>query len=228
MRAIFLSLFLSVAVLTSGAAQTQKPAAAKVRAPSSLQQQYNSIKFRSSPYKEFGHNYRVMRESYLDDLMKNVQDSLRQKDQSIKNAGKETAQALAATQKELAAQKAKVQTLTQANAEQQRQIAQTDHDVAHLSVLGLEVDKQVYVVVSLLMMAALAALAVGLGLMYKNSNSVTQEKILAHEEVSEELKNHRQSARERETKLKREQQSEANKVEELTQQVADLQKRVML
>lgn len=230
MKALFLSLFMSAAALTSGAAQTQSPAQkaapAKDRSTYSLQQQYNSIKFRSSPYKEFGHNYRVIRESYLEDLMKSVQDTLRQKDLSIKNAGKETAVALAATQKELAAQKAQVAQLTQANAAQQQQIAQTDHDVAHLSVLGLAVDKQVYVILSLLIIAALGAVAAVFGFMYKNSNAVTQEKIRAYEEVTEELKNQKQTAREREIKLKREQQSEANKVEELKQQLADLQKKV--
>lgn len=226
MKAISLSLFLGVLVLTS--AQAQTPAPAKSKGPYSLQQQFSSLKYRSSSHTEFNQQYKVVKVSSLDAFFKSVQDTLKAREQSIKNAGKETAVALANTQKQLADQKAQVQALQEANAQKERQLQQGAHDVASLSVLGLDMDKQVYVMLSLAMMLGLGALVAVFAFMYKNSNRVTQEKLEAYEEVSEELKNHKQLAREREIKLKREQQSEANKVEELKQEIAELRKRVAL
>ncbi|AKQ47478.1 hypothetical protein TH63_04040 [Rufibacter radiotolerans] len=228
MRAIALSLFLCIAMINLGQAQAQdqKAITAKDRAHYNLQQQYSSLKYRSSSHKEFNQEYKVVKLSSLDAFFRNVQDTLKVRQQSIKNAGKETAIALAKTQKELADQKAQVQALQQVNAQKEKQIQQGAHDVASLSVLGLDMDKQVYVWISLLIIAALGAVAAVFAIMYKNSNRVTQEKINAYEDISEELKTHKQVAREKEIKLKRDQQSESNKVEELKQQIADLQKRL--
>lgn len=224
MKALSLSLFFCAVVLTSGMAQTQAQAP-KNRAAYTLQQQFNSMKFRSSPYKEFGHDYRVVRESHLDAFLKSVQDTLQVREQSIKNAGKETAVALEKTQQELEAQRAQVQALQKDNAQKEAQIQQTDHDIATLSVLGLDIDKQLYVVVSIAIILGLGALAAVFAYMFKNSNSVTMEKVKAYEEVDQELKDYKVAAREREIKLKRELQSEVNKVDELKQEIAELRKR---
>ncbi|WP_153042745.1 hypothetical protein [Rufibacter ruber] len=226
MKALSLSLIFSAVVMSSGMAQTQTAAAPKPKTAYTIAQQFNSLKYRSSPYKEFGHDYRVVRESGLEALLKSVQDTLKAREVSIKNAGKETAIKLEKTQQELAAQKARAQALQQDNARKEQQLRQIDHDISHLSVLGLDMDKQLYVVVSIAIILGLGALAAVFAFMYKNSNSVTQEKIRAYEEIDQELKDHKAAAREREVKLKREMQSEANKVEELKQELAELRKRI--
>ncbi|ALI99983.1 hypothetical protein [Rufibacter tibetensis] len=221
MKAISFSLLFSVLVLT--AAQAQTPATtAKDRANFSLQQQFSSLKFRSSTEMKYNQPHKVVKQASLDAFFKSVQDTLRAREQSIKNAGKETAVKLAQTQKELADQKLQVQALQEANAQKEQQIQQGAHDVATLSVLGIDMDKQVYVILSLVIILALGAIAGVFAFMYKNSNRVTQEKINAYDELTEEFKTHKQLAREKEVKLKREQQSEANKVEELKQQLAQL------
>ncbi|WP_066509682.1 hypothetical protein [Rufibacter sp. DG15C] len=224
MKALALSILFSATILTAGMAQTQTRTATPVRnrAAYTLQQQFNSLKFRSSSYTEKGQGYRVVRESGLDALLRSVQDTLQARQQSIKNAGKETAVALAKTQQELADQKAQVLALQQENAKKDQQLQQGAHDVASLTVLGMDMDKQVYVWLSLGIILGLGVLAAALSVMYKNSNAEAQEKIHAFEEVNEEFKNYKQAARDKEIKLKREQQSEANKVEELKQQLAQL------
>ncbi|MFC6999021.1 hypothetical protein [Rufibacter roseus] len=226
MKALTLSLIFCAVVVTSGLAQTQTAAPAQNRSAYTLQQQFNSMKFSSSPYKEFGHDYRVVRESRLEAFLKSVQDTLKVREQSIKNAGKETAVALEKTQKELEVQKAQVQALQQDNAKKEQQLQQFDHDISHLSVLGLDMDKQLYVVISLAIIVGLGAMAAVFAFMFKNSNSVTQQKIKAYEELDQELKDYKTASREREIKLKREMQSEANKVEDLKQELAELRKRM--
>ncbi|MBC3541027.1 hypothetical protein ACFSC6_17125 [Rufibacter sediminis] len=218
MKVFSFFLFLSLAVGFTGQAQTAAPA--KNKASYTLQQQFNSLKFRSSTHTEYNQPYKVVKQANLDAFFKNVQDTLRAREQSIKNAGKETAVKLAQTQKELADQKLQVQSLQEVNAQKEKQIQQGAHDVASLSVLGIDMDKQVYVIISLIIILALGAVAAVFAFMYKNSNRVTEEKIRAYDELTEEFKNHKQLAREKEIKLKREQQSEANKVEELKQQLA--------
>lgn len=222
MKGTLLFLFLALFFVVTG--QAQNPAPAKSRAGYTLEQQFNSMKSRSSPYKEFGHDYRVVRVSSLDAFLQSVQDTLKVREQSIRNAGKETAVALEQTQKELETQKAQVQALQKTNAEKEQLLQQNAHDVSSLSVLGLDMAKQVYVTISLLAVLALAVVAGIFAFLYQKSNVVTQEKIRAFDEVSEELKNHKQAAREKELKLKREQQSEANRVEELKQRIAQLEK----
>ncbi|QHL89233.1 hypothetical protein GU926_18065 [Nibribacter ruber] len=224
MKALALSIVFGAAVLTSGLAQAQTKTAtpARNRAAYTLPQQFNSLKFRSSAYTENGQSYRVVRESGLDALLKSVQDTLQLRQQSIKNAGKDVAVALEKAKQEITDQKAQIQALQQENAKKEQQLQQGAHDVASLSVLGMDMDKQMYVWLSLGIILGLGILSAVLSVMYKKSNVEAQEKIDAYEEVSEEFKNYKQAAREKEIKLKRDQQSEANKVEELKQQLAQL------
>ncbi len=174
---------------------------------------------------KYNQEHKVVKQASLDAFFRNVQDTLRAREQSIRNAGKETAVALAKTQQELEDQKAQVQALQQDNARKEQQIQQTQHNIDSLSVLGLDMNKQVYVYLSLAIILGLGVLAAVFAFMYKGSNAVTQEKIQAYDTIDQELKEHKQAAREREVKLKREMQSEANKVEELKQQLAELQKK---
>ncbi|WP_207431919.1 hypothetical protein [Sabulibacter ruber] len=226
MKAFSLSLLLSVLVLASGQAQT--PAPAKTRSNYTLQQQFSSLKYRSSTQIQYNQPYKVVKQASLDAFFKSVQDTLAARQQSIKNAGKEVAVKLAQTQKELEEQRAQVKALQEVNAQKEQLLQQGAHDVASLSVLGIDMDKQVYVILSLIVIVGLGIVTAVFAYLYKNSNNVTQEKIRAYEDLSEEFKNHKQVAREKEVKLKREHQSEANKVEELKQEIAELRKRVAM
>ncbi|WP_192820230.1 hypothetical protein [Rufibacter sp. LB8] len=225
MKAFTLSLLLCAAAAAPVLAQTQPAPTAKDRASYTLQQQFSSLKFRSSTEMKYNQEHKVVKQASLDAFFRNVQDTLRAREQSIRNAGKETAVALAKTQQELEDQKAQVQALQQDNARKEQQIQQTQHNIDSLSVLGLDMNKQVYVYLSLAIILGLGVLAAVFAFMYKGSNAVTQEKIQAYDTIDQELKEHKQAAREREVKLKREMQSEANKVEELKQQLAELQKK---
>lgn len=193
-----------------------------------LQYQFNGLKSRSSSYREFNQDYKVVRVSSLDAFWKNVQDSLRAREQNIRKAGKATEQALVQTRQELAAQQAELQSLKQANAQKEQKIRQTEHDIASLSVLGLDMNKQVYVVFSWIIIIGLVVLAAALFFLYKKSKVVSDEKVKAFEAVNQEYTTHKQSARERELKIKRDLQTESNRVAELNQEIALLRKQVQM
>jgi len=218
---LLVSCFISLATV-----QAQQTASKPTQEAYSLQQQFNSMKSRSSSYKEFNQNYKVVRVSYLDSFWKNVQDSLKARERNIRQAGKATEQALVKAKSDLNNQAAELQTLKQANAQKEQQIQTTAHQIASLSVFGLDMDKQVYVVLSWLVILGLAVLCGIFAFLYKKSKVVTDQKINAFEDISKEYKEHKQNAREREIKIKRELQTEFNRVEELKQQINQLNKQM--
>jgi hypothetical protein len=227
-------LSLSTVQAQQSSAPTSRPAATRPgsgqapRVPYSLQQQFNSMKFRSSSYQEFNHDYKVVRVDHLDKFWKNVQDSLKGREQAIRQGGKATEQALIKARQELKAQQAQVQALQQDNQQKEQAIRKTAHDVASLSVFGLDMNKQLYVILSWVAILGLGLLAGVFAFLYKKSKVVTDQKVQAFETISQEYKEYKQNAREREIKIKRELQTEANKVEDLNQQIALLKKQVSM
>jgi len=191
-----------------------------------LQQQFKGMKSRSSTYKEFNQDYKVVRVSYLDSFWKNVQDSLKARERNIRQAGKATEQALVKAKKDMDNQASELRTLKQENARKEQKLQRTSHEIASLSVFGLDMDKQVYVVLSWVVILSLALLSGVFAFLYKKSKVITDQKISSFEDVSKELKEHKQNAREREIKIKRELQTETNKVEELKQQINQLNKQM--
>jgi len=218
---LLVSCFISVATV-----QAQQTASKPTQGAFSLQQQFSGMKSRSSTYKEYNQDYKVVRVSYLDSFWKNVQDSLKAREHNIRQAGKATEQALVKAKKDLNTQASELQTLKQENAQKDQQIKKTSHEIASLSVFGLDMDKQVYVILSWVIIFSLVLLSGIFAFLYKKSKVVTDQKISAFEDISKELKEHKQTAREREIKIKRELQTETNKVEELKQQINQLNKQL--
>ena len=222
-----IALFIAAVFMLVLVTQAQQPAPAKPRS-NALQYQFNAIKSRSSSYREFNQDYKVVQVRYLDAFWKNVQDSLKAREQNILKAGKATEQALVQARKDLATQKEQLEQLKQANALKDKQINQNAHDVASLSVLGLDVNKQVYVVFSWIIIIGLLVVAGAFYFLYKKSKVITDQKIKAFDEVNQEFTVHKQSARERELKIKRDLQTESNRVAELDQEIAALRKQVSM
>jgi hypothetical protein len=222
-----IALFIASVFLLLTGAQAQPVAPAK-SSPNALQYQFNALKSRSSSYREYNQDYKVIQIRRLDAFWQNVQDSLKAREQNIRKAGRTTEKALAQARQDLASQKAELQSLKEANAQKEKQIKQTAHDVDNLSVLGIDINKQVYVVISWIIILGLLVVAAVFSYLYKKSKVITDEKIKAFEEVNQEFTVHKQTARERELKIKRDLQTEANRVAELNQEIAVLRKQVSM
>ncbi len=222
-----IALFIASVFLLLTGAQAQPVAPAKTSS-NALQYQFNALKSRSSSYREYNQDYKVIQIKRLDTFWQNVQDSLKAREQNIRKSGKATEKALAQARQDLASQKAELQSLKEANAQKEQQIKQTAHDVNSLSVLGIDMNKQAYVVMSWIIILGLAVVAAVFSYLYKKSKVTTDEKIKAFEEVNQEFTVHKQSARERELKIKRDLQTEANRVAELNQEIALLRKQVSM
>ena len=221
MKAFFLSLFFVLSVSVANAQGTSKESAA---ATENLARQFNKLKANSNSYSENNKTYKVVDVSALDAFWKNVQESFEAREQKLKQAGVQTEQDLVQAKDSIAAQQEQLQELKQQYAAKEQEVQQNIHDVANLSVLGIDMEKQTYVIISFVVIITLLILLGIIMLQYKSSKSVADEKRKAYDDVHQEYDDYKKGAREKELKLKRELQTEMNRIEELNQQIASLKK----
>lgn len=174
-----------------------------------LSQQFNSLKDKSNSYQE----YKVIKLTSLNSFWSNVNDSL------------------AAIQKEIIVANNNITSLQQnldslKNKLEAREAAleKSEYDIAHLRVLGMDVQKESYVSFTwgvFFVLLLLLAIAIA---KYRSSNKVAVEKKSDYEALNNELNDCKQKAREKEIKLMRELQTERNHVEELNQKIVALRK----
>ncbi|WP_018479244.1 hypothetical protein [Pontibacter roseus] len=225
MKAFFLPLLFAL-VLSAPVAQAQGTAKEDNQAVNSLSGQFNELKTKSNSYNEGNREYKVVNVSLLNSFWQSVQATIKQTEQKqIKdlNAARED---LAAARTKIEEQEKQLAALKQDNAEKEAAVQQSEDAVNNLSVLGLNVHKQVYVIINT---AIIALLLIVLGIVftqYKSSKKVTDEKKKEYEDIDREYNDYKKNARERELKIKRELQTEMNLVAELNEQIAALQKKV--
>ena len=228
MKAIsFFSLIFLFSVTLGNAQVTPKSGAAKGPIDpkdNTLQQQYKSLKYRSSTHQEFNQDYKVIKLRSLDALWRNVEDTLKARQLKVKQARKGIEQELLQAKKSLQDQDAQLQTLKQENIRKEQEVQKSAHNVANISFLGLDMNKTTFVILSWGIILVLLVLLGVIFYLYKNSKYVTDEKIKAFNDIENEYKNHKQNARDKELKIKRELQTEMNRVEDLKQEIQVLKK----
>ena len=114
------------------------------------------------------------------------------------------------------------------NAEKEKALQQNDFEVSNIVMLGMGINKQVFVIISFAIILGLLALAGVVFTMYKNSQKVTDDKIQAFQQIDQEFNEYKKAARERELKVKRDLQTEANAREELRQELAALKQKTLV
>ncbi|RDV14963.1 hypothetical protein DXT99_11795 [Pontibacter diazotrophicus] len=221
MKAVFLSFFFVLSGLVASAQGTAKEG---TPATDNLARQFNNLKANSNSYTENNRTYKVVNVASLDSFWKSVQETIAAREQNLKQAGVQTEQDLAQAKDSIAAQQEQLQALKQQYAAKEQEVQQNAHDVANLSVLGIDMEKQTYVILSFVVIITLLILLGIFLLQYKSSKNVAVEKRRAYDEVNQEYDEYKKGAREKELKLKRELQTEMNRIEDLNQQIAALKK----
>lgn len=222
MKALVASSFLFVLSFLTAYGQAGRPAS------NSLSSQFSALKSRSSNYQENQVAYKVVRLSSLDSFWKSVQDTIRAKEQALLQARKGIDQELIQARENLKNQTTQLEALKEENALKEQEVQKSAHEIATLSVFGLSVNKQTYVILSWVIILTLLVVFGVVMFLYKTSKVTTDEKKRAFEEIDQEFKEHKQTARDRELKIKRELQTEMNRVEELNQQIALLKKQAQV
>ncbi|WP_299754846.1 hypothetical protein [uncultured Pontibacter sp.] len=222
MKALFFSLALmcSATFVQAQGNKAEKAPAANAK----LEKQFEGLKSSSNTWQ----GYKVVKITTLDSFWKTVQETVASKDKKLENFESEADAKLQEARKDVAAQEQQLQTMQNEMKQKEAEIQQSMHDITHISVLGIDLPKQFYV---LLNSGIILALLIALGVMmvqHKTSKSTANEKRRAYDEMELELNEYKKSARERELKIKRELQTELNRVEELKQQLASVRKQPQL
>ena len=211
MRSVKLQFVICAILLACNAAMSQVPEsqAEVTEEVNTLSQQFNALKDKSNSYQE----YKVVKLTSLNAFWSNVNDSI------------------AAVQKEIIiannnilSQQRKLDSLINTLETREAALEKSEYDIAHLNVLGMDVQKESYVsftwgvffVLLLLLGIAIAK--------YRSSNKVAVEKKSDYDALNNELNDCKQKSREKEIKLMRELQTERNHVEELNQKIIALRK----
>jgi len=213
-------------LLSAGAVTAQDTTTPATATPPQLAKEFQSLKQRSNSYKEGERQFKVVNVKTLDAFWQSVEKAIAATKQGLQNDRATAEQELTKARTTIAQLQQQVQALKQENAGKEAQLQQNLHAVNNLSVLGVDMSKQLYVPLSLgLILVLLVALAMTL-LQHKASKKVAVDKQRAYEGMEQELNEYKKSARERELKIKRELQTEMNRIEELNQEIARLQKQL--
>jgi uncharacterized protein HemX len=194
---VFLCLWL---VSIVGVINAQQPAQKVVEDKNlTLEARYKEMKSTSQTFKD----YKVIKETVLDNVWKITADSIKETEQKLANANKE-----------IEGLKEQLSTIRKSMETQEASIKDVVYDSTHISVLGVPFAKSLFI---LLVAAIIGGLGFLLSLAFarvKIANSLVKEKTLIADSIAHEFEDFKKRSMEKHTKLSRELQNERNKWQE--------------
>ncbi|MGB3781121.1 MAG: hypothetical protein WA960_22340 [Tunicatimonas sp.] len=170
------------------------------KTPSTLREQFVFLKEESNTYKD----KKIIRETELNRFWTNVRDSLSQVHQQ-----------LARTKNNINTQKSEIDTLNAKLESQREMVEESEHASTHISVMGIDALKNNFLSFFWITASVLTLLLLGALYQYRNSKMVTSRTQYNLRAIQRELEDFRKKSLEKERKLRRELQTERNRVEEL-------------
>lgn len=168
--------------------------------------QFENLKKTSNNYQ----NYEVIDRAKLEAFWSQIDDSLTVQQQEISSLKKD----LSSTQQNVSNLESQV-------SERDSKIGEQAELIDNMSFLGIQIGKGTYVTITWAIIFALIALVLIIYFRFKNANKVTTETRKEIQSLQEEFETHRQRSRENETKIKRDLQTEINRVEELKERLGE-------
>jgi preprotein translocase subunit SecF len=165
-----------------------------------LKDRYQVMKTNSQTYED----YKVIKEFILDGFWKIAVDTISRKEAQLAEVRQKVTDLqaeLATSHQQLAEQKASVEGIT--------------FDSEHISVLGVHFGKGMFLLITLVVVAALVTIIVGVTARLKMLQASVKDKAQVADSLTHEFEEYKRKALERQTKLSRELQNERNKLVEL-------------
>ena len=169
-----------------------------------LKQQFEELKEGSNSYQD----YKVVKETRLNAFWHTVADTLAQYQQQV-----------AANRKQISELSQEVAVVKGQLNEQQSQVSSLEHDKARITFLGMDLLKNTYTTVVWLLIGTLFVTLLTLLYRFRISHRITAGTQRDHAHLQEEFEEFRKRAHEREVRIKRELQTERNRVEEIKQKL---------
>ena len=163
---------------------------------SNIEGQFEYIYTKSSRYQE----YKVVKEIWLNQLRKNILDSIATVEDK-----------LVISQKLTETQNGEINTLKASLEETNNKLTTVTAEKDSITFLGMQMDKPKYKTLMWSIIALLSLIIFFLAYKFKTANTITQEAKNTLIEVEEEYEDYRRKALEREQKVRRQLQDEINK-----------------
>lgn len=168
--------------------------------PNTLEYQFIQLKKKSNNYQQ----YKVVEKVKLDNYWFSVRDTL-----------EETGAEISSLKQEVASLNKQVNSLQDDVTMKEESLADQAYQIENMSFLGMDMTKTGYKSLSWAIIIALIIVVIVLYMRFTSANKVTQSTRSDFSALTSEFEEHKQRTREKETKLKRELQTEINKVEDL-------------
>lgn len=165
-----------------------------------LQDQFTDLRDNSETFKE----YKVIKQSELNRFWKGVTDTLTSNTATINEL-----------QKTISANTEKINKLNDTLAKTKADMMDLEFGVEHLTVFGLPMSKTAYQIVNFTIIATLLALIAFLVFKYNERRSTAKEKINAFNNLEAKFADYQKTALDKQMKLRRELQTERNKLEQI-------------
>ncbi len=164
-----------------------------------LNDQFNTLKEDAGNYKQF----KVIDEAALNNFWKTTMDSVR----SLKN---EKANLIG----ENSQKESNIRQLETTIDAKDDQIEALETQTSSISVFGAVMEKSTFIFISFFTIGALVVVLLLLLYQYKDNNKVAKEKVKAYDKLNNDFEEYKRNALEKQMKLRRDLQTERNKLEE--------------
>ncbi|MGK7393340.1 MAG: hypothetical protein ACNS62_02165 [Candidatus Cyclobacteriaceae bacterium M3_2C_046] len=196
MKKVIFSLFFALIFIASQAQEAETAP----EAPQNLNELYNQMKSSSNTWQ----NYRVINENKLDNFWATVRDSIRDVRQDLSQA-----QATINNQQE------NVDNLQSQLNQREETLEKSEYESSRISFLGIYILKDTYnKIVWGIILVLVVLLVIGF-IRFRYNEKTARRKRKDFEDLNEEFEEYRKIVRKREIKIKRELQTERNKLEEM-------------
>jgi len=168
--------------------------------PGNLEQQYQEMKQNAETYNE----YKVIRESRLDEWFAVIQDSLQNLKLKVINE-KKYSTALNDT----------IASINLKRDELANSVQEYDYGQTHISVIGIDFTKKGFILLTFIIEAILIIILAVLLFKFFDNQRVTTDTVREHERLVSEYEEYKKRALEKQSKLARELQTARNKLDDL-------------
>ena len=196
-----MKVFIVVAcLLASIVAHAQPGAEALAKDNKTLQERFFLLKTKSQTFKD----YKVIKETVFDGMWLVINDSLKASKQRLNDA-----------RKKIASLDTSVSQIKLQLQEKQASMQEVEHASTHITVLGIDFSKGVFITMTTIVFLALVAFIGILVARLKVIHKSYREKADTVSELSNEYEDFKRKAMDKQTKLSRELQDERNKLQSL-------------
>lgn len=188
----------------SGAQTTQTTDEGEVS--NDLNAQFEQLKDRSNNYQE----YKVVKKTALNSFWKSVEDTLKVNRSEIY-----------LLKQEVRDLEAEVADLKKQVDNRDKALEEREFQIEHMDFMGMSLTKSAYVTFTWTLIFILLIAVIVLWIRFKSAHSVTRNTRDELRVLQDEFDQHRKNSREKETKLRRDLQTEINRVEEIRGKFGD-------